>query len=788
MPKFPEAKLAESPWPKGAEAVIFIIDARSSFERSILEDWISRHDKSGVPSKVIPLELGDDRKPLNVGALDRAIVRLPNAVVAPLRIAWVHSRRSIQSGPRLVDFLRGSDYRPSLWRQKYLAEKRPERMRLVLGEPGSLDDLSARFKNKYQQEPAARPADFSIFVARQAAIVLDMGERKLRGGRYKVPRYVVHSLRNNPDFQEKLRAIADERQVPLAEVQREVNDYFGEMISVPNHFWLDVFAKISNLCLSLGYEPELRYDKSDLERIRAMVREYPSALLWTHKTYLDGFAVPKIMFENDFPMPHMFGGANLNFPGLGFLLRRSGGIFIKRSFADNEVYKATLRQYIGYLMEKRFPLTWSFEGTRSRLGKLMPPKFGILKYVLEGCSHSGARNIHIIPVAVTYDLLRDAEEYAREQSGVPKAPESLSWMVGYIRSLAKPMGKIYVDFGEPVILPEAPDPDDKLALSKVAFQVAVEVNRVTPITLPALISMSLLAVFPRALTEEEVIADVDQLVSWCAARELRHSPDFDKQYAENMETQLQLMIDEGIISRFDGGRQVVYGIVDGQAPVASYYRNTIVHYFVNQAITELALQAAIDAANDGANLEAVFWAEVDNLRDLFKFEFFYPPSDVFRREIAGELERIAPDWQSLFEQGKTGLRELLGRFTPLVAHRSLQMFIEAYAIAATVLAEWPKDEFSEQDCVEHCMSFGKQAFLQRRISSDASVGKLLFSTAFKVLQSRELVNASRPDVIEARKQHAARLDELMRRIEYIRASSIASRGALTLRDSVHERL
>merc|ERR1711965_793900 len=124
-------------------------------------------------------------------------------------------------------------------------------------------------------------------------------------------------------------------------------------------------------------------------------------------------------------------------------------------------------------MEKRFPMTWSFEGTRSRLGKLMPPKYGLLKYVLEGAHHAGSRDIHIIPVSVSYDLVRDAEEYAREQSGTPKAPESLGWMVRYLKSLARPMGRIHVDFGEPVRLDAAPDPEDELAISKIAFQVAV---------------------------------------------------------------------------------------------------------------------------------------------------------------------------------------------------------------------------------------------------------------------------------------------------------------------------
>ena len=125
------------------------------------------------------------------------------------------------------------------------------------------------------------------------------------------------------------------------------------------------------------------------------------------------------------------------------------------------MYKITLRHYVGYLMEKRFPMNWAFEGTRSRLGKLMPPRYGLLKYVLEACHATDARNIHIIPISISYDLIRDVEEYATEQTGRGKGAESLRWFIGYIRSLARPMGKVYVDIGEPVVLDRAPDPEDQ---------------------------------------------------------------------------------------------------------------------------------------------------------------------------------------------------------------------------------------------------------------------------------------------------------------------------------------
>ena len=439
-------QLANNPWPPAADNVIFVLDTTRRFERQLLEQWIALHDTGETEHTIVLLDLRDDRKTLNVATVAEALQQHPDAMVAPLRVAWLQPERSARTGPRLRDVLSGGERRPPGWLADRVARLNPERVHLTRGEPGANRELAARFKAKTGLSGASEPEDFALFVARQAAVVIDIAERQLIGGRYKVPRYVHQSIRNNRAFKASLLDIANEREQPTKAVRAEASEYLREMISIPTRFWLDVWAKLCEICLGLGYEKTVHYDPSDIERIRHIVRHYPSALLWTHKTYIDGFVVPKILFDNDFPMPHFFGGANLNIPILGFFLRRAGGIFIRRSFQDNEVYKLSLKQYIGYLMEKRFPMTWSFEGTRSRLGKLMPPKYGLLKYVLEGAHHAGSRDIHIIPVSVSYDLVRDAEEYAREQSGIPKAPESVGWMVRYLKSLARPMGRIHVDF------------------------------------------------------------------------------------------------------------------------------------------------------------------------------------------------------------------------------------------------------------------------------------------------------------------------------------------------------
>ena len=104
------------------------------------------------------------------------------------------------------------------------------------------------------------------------------------------------------------------------------------------------------------------------------------------------------------------------------------------------------------------------------------------------------------------------------------------------------------------------------------------------------------------------------------------------------------MLDEGIVTRYDEGPEVVYGIGLEQHAVASYYRNTVIHFFVNKAIIELALLKASET--EGADALDIFWTEVDQLRDLFKFEFFYAPTEEFHQQIREELDRYDQDWRS----------------------------------------------------------------------------------------------------------------------------------------------
>jgi glycerol-3-phosphate O-acyltransferase len=753
--------------------LLFIVETQNGLEQRLMDECLGSVEAGRTLDRAF-LRISRGRA---VKGLDRLVQKLrapDNTLLVPARVSWVVPGNEEGGNEPLAlrHMAFGDPRQPGTLRGRWILFRDRERAQCFAGEPATLGDLKARFRGQLDLDVEKAPEEFAAFVARQAGLSLEIAEWGLIGRRYKVPRFVAESLDSSPKFRAALDQLSAETGRPVSEMKEEAAGYLSELVAEPSTLFVDLRARLDNWILSVSYDKDVVCRAEDLEWLRRIVQTKPAMLLFTHKTYIDSVALTSKLFEQDFPMLHIFAGANMGFAGLGYLLRRSGGIFIRRSFQDKPLYKLVLRYYIGYLMEKRFPMTWAFEGTRSRIGKLMPPRFGLLKYVLEAAHATDARDIHVIPVTVSYDLMRDVEEYATEQTGRVKKPESLKWFIGYLSSLRRPMGRMYLDFGQPVVLEQPPDPEDKLALPKIAFEVAVQANKVTPITLPAIGCLVLLGAAPRALTLAELQAEIVAHVRWAHARGIRLTSDFTPERLSHVDKLANAMVGMGLLIRYDEGMETVFGIEPSQHPMASYYRNTIIHHFVNKAILEMALLKAGDAPRDEA-FEA-FWQETERLRDVFKFEFFYPKKKKFRRELKEEMLRVDPEWERRVERGGRELRDLLRSMKPLVAHASLLPFVEAYSVVFDLLARTPPEEsLEEADAVTRALKMGQQLYLQRRITSEASIGKILFANGHKLAANRGLTAAGSPDLAEKRNELLRDFKELSRRLDRIRLMTLS---------------
>ncbi|MEM6534020.1 MAG: 1-acyl-sn-glycerol-3-phosphate acyltransferase [Pseudomonadota bacterium] len=760
---------------RGERARVFLLYANTKTERKLLQSFVDEvnGDLKGAAKPYVAW-FSDTRAHDHFeheGLLD-ALAQTPSLDIIPIGVIWRPKSDERLSWLQTMSWMRMLE---SNIRQQSVLKRHPDRCAIVIGEFGTQKALIARYHHMATSQgltPEDDPAAFAQYVSLQAGITLERDSRVATGQTVKYPRYVHRAIWGRPDFQARLAELAKESGEDLATVQDEARGCMKELIPRVSAPYVSLTSVVGRNISRLGYDQEFVYDKDKMSEIRKLALTRPVALVWTHKTHMDGFALMLTTQEEHFPLVHVVGGNNMAFFGIGSLMRRSGTIFIRRSMSS-AVYKIILRYYLAFLLEKRFPISWALEGTRSRNGKLMPPRFGILKYVVEAAEKGEMKDLTIVPVSIYYDLIAELGDYAKEQTGATKRKESFAWFTGYLRSLRKPLGRISLGLGDPVVVDttaerfvtarEEGQSSLSIELQKLAFEASVNVNAVTPITPSSLICLALTGAAPQALTAEELVDQVWRLRDWALDREYAMTDELKNSDPKRVQEIVESMIEIDLLDRYDEGPDTVYSIAHGKHFEASYYRNNSIHFFVNQAIIELALAKAKDVSAAGA-LEA-FWSEVVALRDTFKFEFYYPELDQYKNDIVAELDRHDIGWKSTISSG--GAEALLKEVSPLVSHAVLRPFAEAYSVVSDVLLGLDAGPIDEKTVVNKALKLGRQSFLQRRISSEESIGKLMFSNGFQLAKNRGLVPENAIDMKAARKSFVREIDDVVRRLRLV---------------------
>ena len=730
--------VAEPGWPDSdGRPVAFLIDFSNRLEREILHDWIERHQPEAafVETAEIPPSRRHRRHRRLSPVLRATLGRTDDPLLVPLRIVWLAGERGGVRHIRLSDLVMTGDPRdPDPIRAWWLRNRHPERVRLVTGAPAQLSTLRAAWAEQDHLE------DFTEFVAHRAWLALERAERALRGNRYKVPKFVQEDIVRRHEFQQKVIEIGRRDNKPGEWSLRKAEKYVKEIAATHSPIVIDLVANAVHWLHRKTYTG-MDYDRHELQELYALGQRAPLVFLPSHKSNFDHLVLQYLLWENDFPPNHTAGGINMNFFPVGPLVRRAGVFFIRRSFKDNDLYKAVLRSYIDFLLERRFPLEWYIEGGRSRLGKLRSPRYGMLSYVADSYRRGKTDEVYLIPTSIAYDQIIDVGSYAAEQRGESKDSEGAGWLVRTIRRLNLRGGQVHLRFGEPISMSKevttSHEPDEQsLEIRKLAFEVSRRINEVTPITPTALVTIALLANEERALTLSEITEYTAELNDFIMQRELPTTIYDPLDTRRELEAVLGLLVEQNIVSAFEGGLDTVWRIQPDQHHAAAYYRNTVVHFFVTGAIAELALIKATEA--DGEYRE-VFWGEVMALRDLLKFEFFFSEKDVYREEVHQELAHRDPAWEERLDEGAEAVRELLRRLRILRAHWSLRPFLEAYQVVADVLA-LAEDPLDSKVAIEQSMALGKQYRLQNRIAAEESVSQVLFGSAYQLAENRGLAD------------------------------------------------
>jgi glycerol-3-phosphate O-acyltransferase len=720
----------EPRWPEEAPPtgpVLVLVDASSRIEEAVISAWVNRQAPSGGAVETIHLASSRRRRlrPGTDARLEARMRRGDDPFLLPVRMVWSPQPRRGRRSASWVDLIKLGDPRdPDPLRQRVILSRWPTRAAILTGAGGSASRLIADHLG------SSEVTSLTDFVTRRAWLALERAERELRGNRYKVPKFVHDEILSRAEFREGAVLHGSGRGLSESVALARARHYLREVAATHSPFLIDLIANAIHWLYRQGYGA-LIYDQGTVARIAGLGRELPLVFLPSHRSNLDRLALQYLKWENDLPPNHTAGGINMNFFPIGPLIRRTGVFFIRRSFKENDLYKFVLRTYLDYLVESRFPLEWYLEGGRSRSGKLLPPRMGLLSYVVDSWRRGRAEDLMLVPVSIAYDQIQDVGDYASEAGGASKEKESFSWAWRAIRSLRRRYGNIHVRFAEPIsvakALAGAETGDGSVDLAKLAFEVMHRIALVTPITPAAVVSIALLAAGGRARSQAELAADcagLDHLI------EMSSFPTTEPLHLEDpgeVARVLTLLAEHGNVSRYQGSNDVYF--LQGDQPLrASYYRNVVVHHFLPRGVAELALAVA--------SQPETFWEEVARLRDLLKFEFFFPEKDAFRELIRADLDRALPDW----EEGLSKRRTLIRRLQPKVAAWAVVPFLESYLVLADELAARAEDPVNEAELIPALMRRGEEYRLKAMVAADA-VSTAAFRHSLALANNRHLLSA-----------------------------------------------
>ncbi|MFP5307826.1 MAG: glycerol-3-phosphate 1-O-acyltransferase PlsB, partial [Gammaproteobacteria bacterium] len=457
-------------------------------------------------------------------------------------------------------------------------------------------------------------------------------------------------------------------------------------------------------------------DVRGLERVREWAQQYELIYMPAHRSHADYLLLSYSLYQAGLVPPHIAAGVNLNFWPVGGLLRRCGAFYMRRSFSGDRIYTAVFRAYVDSLIQRGYAIEFFPEGGRSRTGRLLAPKTGLLSMVLEAGLRQQTRRVLLVPVYIGYDRCWEVGSYAKELRGAKKQKESAEGLLKAGKILGKSYGKAYINFGEPIPLQRYADerlpgwrehfaggadgqPQGfKRFVAELALENTRRINEATVANPTGLAALALLSSPERVVSADELVEQLGHLV-WL----LKGNPYGAHQYIPDSAPR-SILDTSAPIARFLRVPHPwgdLYGINERDAVALTYNRNNIQHLFAIPSLIANLFRTRLLLSDE---------AIVTGVRALYPFL----RTEFFLRGEAEETEPVTRRWIEVMVQLGLLTREgerLRRPDASQPAYSILAMLgrvlgetLERYCMTALLLAEERrtqqelKRERFEEDC------------------------------------------------------------------------------------------
>ena len=424
-------------------------------------------------------------------------------------------------------------------------------------------------------------------------------------------RNLVNGLLHTPQIRKAIEAEATAHDITLAEAEYKARGYANEIASDYS------YPVLRFLDILLTWFWNKQYDGvsiNNVDKIRDLAQTHSIVYVPCHRSHIDYLLLSYVLYYEGLTPPHVAAGINLNMPVIGTILRKSGAFFMRRTFRGNPLYSSVFHEYMHTLSSRGFPIEYFVEGGRSRTGRTLNPKTGMLSISMRSYLRDSRKPVTFVPVYIGYEKLLEVKTYMRELRGKTKKKESPFDMFTTLAALKDQFGKAWINFGEPIDLgqmldKEMPDWEDQIpadgkptwlknATNQLGFNIASGINSAAILNPINMVAMALLSSPRHALGEQELV-----LLLNTYSRIMQKSPYNSRTVMTDLDGYSMLRYAEklGVVTKISDSLGDVYSLDEKTAVTMTYYRNNVLHMYAVPS-----LLACLFVNNDKLSLREIY--------------------------------------------------------------------------------------------------------------------------------------------------------------------------------------
>ena len=691
----------------------------------------------------------DRRPPPQIEQMLRALEADPQADIdlVPVAVYWGRAPQREQSWIRLLlveNWVLTSRVRKFLQvlfngRNVLLEFEEPISLRSLMGEESGLALRGRRVTRSLR----------ALYIQRRAArIGPDLSHRRV----------VVTRVLRTSAVRAAVAQLMREKKMTRRAALREAAGYANEIAANYSHAFVRFLERVLTWLWNRLYDG---VSVGHLETLERAAQGNEIVYVPCHRSHMDYLLLSYVIYVNGYAPPHIAAGINLNLPIVGRFLRMGGAFFIRRRFGGNVLYTVVFMKYLAAIMARGHSIEYFIEGGRSRTGRLLQPKTGMLSMTVRSFLRDPLRPVVFVPVYFGYERIIEGTTYVGELSGKAKEKESVRGLLRSLGRLRERFGRVHVNLGEPIALDEVldrhggdwrvrPFDDDtraawvSAAVDELAQRIMRNINSAAAVTPVNLLATVLLAMPRQALPESDLVRQIDlyrallEGVPYSARVTVTALSGAEVlAYGETMK----------VLQRHGHPAGDVLRMSDESAVLAAYFRNNVLHLFAMPSLLACVFLSNAEVAHeDILRLAARIYPYIAE-------ELFLHWSEA---ELSAVVERV------LAELARHGLIEsdaACGQWRrpppssaeamqlSILAQSTLQT-IERYYLAIALLLQAGSGALSQASLEERCQLAAQRIALLYGLNSPEFFDRSLFANFIDLLRRRSVIRVNRSGLLE----------------------------------------